>query len=96
MGVGLVESVDDLRASNPASNEKLLAALSEALVDAKYDLKALMRLILTSQTSRRSSIALPENKNDTRHYARFYPRRLMAEVLHDAITDVIGVSAKFT
>ena len=96
MGVGLVESVDDLRASNPASNEKLLAALAEFTVGKGYDLKQLMRLILTSQTYRRSGEALPENRDDRRHYSRHYPRRLMAEVLSDAISDITGVGDSYT
>lgn len=96
MGIGIVESVDDLRASNPASNEKLLARLSASVVENKYDLKSLMRLIVTSQTYRRSSAALPGNKADNRHYSRYYPRRLMAEVLHDAIADITAVPDKFT
>jgi Protein of unknown function (DUF1553)/Protein of unknown function (DUF1549)/Bacterial Ig-like domain (group 2) len=96
MGTGLVESVDDIRISNPASNEMLLAALADFLVKQRYDLKALMRVILTSQTYRRSSEPLPENKDERRYYSRFYPRRLMAEVLSDAITDVTGVRDSFT
>jgi len=96
MGPGLVESVDDLRVSNPASNEKLLAALADYLVKQRYDLKSLMRLILTSQTYRRSSAPLPENKDDRRYYSRFYPRRFAAEVLNDAITDVTGVRDSFS
>ena len=96
MGTGIVESVDDLRVSNPASNEKLLAALADYLVKQRYDLKSLMRLILTSHTYRRSSEPLPENKDDRRFYSRFYPRRLMAEVLSDAIADVTGVRDSFT
>jgi hypothetical protein len=96
MGTGIVESVDDLRVSNPASNEKLLAALAGFTVKQRYDLKALMRLILTSQTYRRSSEPLPENKDDRRYFSRYYPRRLMAEVLSDAITDVTGVRDSFT
>ena len=96
MGVGLVESVDDLRASNPASNERLLAALAEHLVSHRFDLKSLMREILLSQTYRRSSEILPGNREDRRHYARFYPRRLPAEVLSDAIADVTGVRDRFT
>lgn len=95
MGVGLVESVDDLRASNPASNEKLFAALAESLVEQRYDLKSLMRLILTSQTYRRSGEALPENAGEQRYYSRHYPRRLPAEVLSDAIADVTGVRDSF-
>jgi len=54
-----------------------------------------MRLILTSQTYSRSSTPLPENIGDARHYSRYYPRRLMAEVLQDAITSVTQVNPKF-
>jgi hypothetical protein len=96
MGTGIVESVDDLRMSNPASNEKLLAALADFLMKQRYDLKSLMRLILTSQTYRRSSVPLPENRDDHRYFSRHYPRRLMAEVLSDAITDVTGVRDSFS
>ncbi len=96
MGTGIVESVDDLRVSNPASNERLLMALADYLVKQRYDLKSLMRLILTSHTYRRSSEPLTENKDDRRYYSRFYPRRLMAEVLSDAIADVTGVRDSFT
>jgi hypothetical protein len=95
MGVGLVESVDDLRASNPASNEKLLAALAAYTTEKHFDLRQLMRVILTSETYRRSSEVLPENRDDHRHYSRFFPRRLTAEVLSDAIADVTGVRDKY-
>ncbi|MCH2379120.1 MAG: DUF1549 domain-containing protein [Pedosphaera sp.] len=84
-GRGIVEPVDDLRISNPATNEPLLRALATHLAKNKYDLKSLMRLILQSETYRRSSVPLPENKGDNHHFSRYYPRRLMAEVLHDAI-----------
>ena len=96
MGIGLVESVDDLRASNPASNEKLLAALAAYTIEKRYDLRLLMRLILTSYTYRRSSEVLPENRDDRRHYSRFFPRRLTAEVMSDAIADVTQVPDKYT
>ncbi|MFM8378674.1 MAG: DUF1553 domain-containing protein, partial [Planctomycetia bacterium] len=94
--LGLVEPVDDLRTTNPASNETLLAALCEFTVEHGYDLKALMRLILLSETYARSSVALPENRDDRRWFARAYPKRLMAEVLSDAIVDVTGVHDKYT
>ena len=90
LGVGLVESVDDLRASNPASNEALLAALAKFTAEQGYDLRALMRLILSSQTYRRSGDVLPENRDDRRHYSRHFPRRLSAEVLADALADITG------
>src|SRR5207302_11370940 len=86
MAVGLVEKVDDMRLTNPASNEKLLAALAGYLVDHGYDLKALMRLILQSETYQRSSKPLPQSAKDTRFYSHHYPRRTMAEVLLDALS----------
>ncbi|MCA9267963.1 MAG: DUF1553 domain-containing protein, partial [Planctomycetales bacterium] len=96
MGQGLVEAVDDLRLSNPASNEPLLAEMSRQLVEHKYDLKWLMREILRSETYQRSSAALPENVGDKRYGSHYYPRRLMAEVLHDAICQTTGEPSKFT
>lgn len=94
-GRGLVEPVDDLRASNPATNEPLLAALTKHLVESRFDLKALMRVILQSETYQRGGDVLSENRDDTRYLSRHQPRRLMAEVLHDAIADVTGVAGVF-
>ncbi len=94
-GVGLVESVDDMRLTNPASNEALLAAASQHLVDHQFDVKALMRAILRSATYQRSSRPLPGNKAEKRFYSRYYPRRMMAEVLHDAVADVTAVPTEF-
>lgn len=95
-GLGLVEPVDDLRATNPASNEPLLAALAEFTSGQGYDLKALMRLILLSETYARSAVPVPENQGDPRWFSRTYPKRLMAEVLADAIADVTGVRDRYT
>jgi hypothetical protein len=96
LGVGIVEGVDDLRVSNPASNEKLLDALAEDLKKNHFNLKSLMRQILLSKTYQRSGETLPENKDDRRYYSHFYPRRLMAEVLSDAIADVTNVRDRYT
>lgn len=95
-GVGLVESVDDMRESNPASNEELLAAASDYLVQQQFDLKALMKVILQSAAYQRSSQPLPENKDEKRFYSRYYPRRMMAEVLLDGISQVTEVPDAFT
>jgi hypothetical protein len=95
-GLGLVEPVDDLRATNPASNEPLLAALCDFTVAHGFDLRSLMRLILLSETYGRSSMPLAENRDDRRWFARAYPKRLMAEVLADAIGDVTGVRDRYT
>lgn len=94
-GVGLVEAVDDLRLTNPASNEELLNAASRHLIANKYDLKELMRTILQSETYQRSSQPLPENRADERFYSRYYPKRLKAEVLLDAISQVTAVPTDF-
>jgi hypothetical protein len=95
-GIGLVNPVDDLRASNPASNEPLVAALCEWTAGHGYDLKALMRLILLSETYRRSSEPAEGNEADSKWFARTYPRQLNAEVLADAIADVTGVRDRYT
>ncbi len=86
LGVGLVESVDDMRLTNPPSNEKLLDALADYLVENHFDLKKLMRLILTSKTYQRSSTTVAGNELDERFYSRCYPRRMRAEVLLDALS----------
>jgi hypothetical protein len=94
-GIGLVESVDDIRLANPASNEKLFNTTAEFLVKNKFDLKSLMRAILQSEAYQRSSVALPGNRDDSRYYARFYPRRLKAEVLLDALSQATAVPTDF-
>lgn len=94
-GVGLVEAIDDLRLTNPASNEELLQAAAKYLIDHKYDLKELMRAILQSETYQRASEPLAENKADERFYSRYYPRRLKAEVLLDAIAQVAEAPTDF-
>jgi hypothetical protein len=95
LGVGIVEAVDDVRLTNPPSNEALLAALSNYLVEQRFDLKALMRLVLTSETYQRSSEPLEGNRPDERYYSRYYPKRLSAEVLLDAISQVAEAPTKF-
>ena len=94
-GRGLVDPVDDLRASNPASNEPLLDMIASYLVENDFDLKELMRFILNSETYQRSGEVLPENRDDPKYLSRHFPRRLMAEVLHDAIAGVTDVPATF-
>ena len=99
-GVGLVEKVDDLRLTNPPSNPELLSALAAFLVEGQatgrpYDLKKLIRLILTSQTYQRSSQAAKGNEPDERFYSRYYPKRLKAEVLLDIMSQVTSSPTPF-
>lgn len=95
LGAGLVEAVDDMRKTNPASNEKLLARLADFLADQKFDLKALLRLILQSESYQRSSETVAGNEADRRFYSHYYPRRLMAEVLLDGLSQVSGSPTAF-
>jgi formylmethanofuran dehydrogenase subunit D len=94
-GAGLVENVDDLRVTNPASNEKLFSAAAEYLADQKFDLKALMRVILQSEAYQHTSTALPENTDDSRFYSHYFPRRVMAEVLLDTLSEATGTPSEF-
>ena len=90
LGVGLVEPVDDLRATNPPTNPALWKALKQEFVAKKFDLRALMRVILNSRTYQLSSATRPGNETDARFYSHYYARRLPAEVLLDAICDATG------
>jgi hypothetical protein len=95
MGVGLVEAVDDLRLTNPPSHPKLLDELAAYLVKEKFDLRSLMRLIAQSNTYQRSSMPRAGNEGDRRFYSRYYPRRLMAEVAMDAISQATAVPTSY-
>ncbi len=85
-GIGIVNAVDDLRLTNPPSNLALFDALDADFIAGGYDLKHLMRRILNSQTYQRSSVPLAANAADTRFFSHYYPRRLKAEVLLDAVS----------
>jgi hypothetical protein len=95
LGVGLVEPVDDLRASNPPTNPELWAALNKEFVAHRFDRKHLMRLILNSRTYQLASTTRPGNKTDAKFYSHYYARRLPAEVLLDALSQSTGVPDQF-
>lgn len=95
LGRGLVEAEDDLRQTNPASNEELLDALAKDFIAHKYDVKHLIRTIMNSATYQRSSIPLAENKSDDRFYSRYFIRRLPAEVVLDAYSQITKVPTSF-
>jgi hypothetical protein len=96
MGRGLVEPVDDLRATNPPSNGPLLDALAQDFRKQGHDLKMLLRTILTSHVYGLSSRTNGRNVADTRNYSRHYRQRLRAEVLLDAVCDVTGMAETFS
>jgi hypothetical protein len=95
MGRGLVEPVDDLRTTNPASNEALLTALAEHFREIGFDNKRLLRTIMTSYVYGLSSLPNDRNTAETRNYSRHYRQRLRAEVLLDAIGDVTDMPDSF-
>jgi hypothetical protein len=85
---GLVEPEDDMRETNPPTNPELLDALAKTFADSGYDLKQLVRTICRSQTYQLSALPNQFNGVDKQHYSRYYPKRLTAEVLFDAVNQV--------
>lgn len=94
-GRGIVDPLDDMRITNPPSNPELLDALAKELTDSKYSLKHLIRTIVKSRTYQLSSTPNERNKHDKQTYARYYPRRMSAEVLYDALNQVANAPAGF-
>ena len=96
MGRGLVEPVDDLRATNPPTNPELLDALAKDFQDADFDIKALVRRITASHVYALSSLPGKRNIQDIRNYSRHYRQRLRAEVMLDAIVGITGIPESFS
>lgn len=95
MGRGLVEPVDDFRATNPATNQPLLDALGKHFSENGFSLAELMKTITASHVYQLDSLPNDRNIADTRNYSRHYRHRLRAEVLLDAFVDVSGVPRAF-
>ena len=95
MGRGLVDPVDDFRATNPPSHPELLDALAKDFVTHGYDARYLIRLIMATRVYALSSTPNDTNADDEINYSRVVPRRLTAEQLLDAEHDVMGVPATF-
>jgi hypothetical protein len=97
MGRGLVEPLDDMRATNPASNPELLDALAKDFADHRFQLKHLLRTIMNSRAYQLSGQAAPANQADASnvHYTRFGVRRLTAEQLADALDFATDTREKY-
>lgn len=95
-GRGLVDPEDDMRETNPATHPELLDALAKDFVASKFDLKHLVRTIARSSTYQLSALPNRYNGPDRHHFSRFYPRRLNAEVLLDAVDQVTKSGTTFT
>jgi hypothetical protein len=96
LGRGLVEPEDDLRQTNPPTNSELLDMLAKDFVEHGYDVQYLMRQILNSATYQRSSTPLSANVKDERFYSHYLVRRLPAEVILDAYSDLTQVPTPFS
>lgn len=95
MGRGLVEPIDDMRDTNPATNEPLLEALARDFVAHGFDVRRLIRTIATARVYGLSSQPNVDNVRDTQNYSRAYRKRLSAEVLLDAVCDATGEAEPF-
>ena len=96
-GRGIVHEVDDLRETNPPSNPELLKFLADDFLSPahKFDIKHAIRQMVTSQVYQLSSQPTPDNEHDRQNYARFYARRMIAEVFLDSVNQSIGVRDRF-
>ncbi|HEY7158321.1 MAG TPA: DUF1549 domain-containing protein [Gemmataceae bacterium] len=95
LGRGLVEPVDDVRATNPPSNPELLDALAEYLIQHNYDLHALIRVITASRVYQLCSKPNATNKRDEQNYSRALLKRPGAEVLLDMVSQTTGIPERF-
>jgi len=95
MGRGLIEPLDDIRDTNPASNERLMEALVQHLVELKFDLRMFTETLLTSQVYQLSHVANDTNRLDEQNYSHARWKSIPAEVLLDAVSQVTGVSESF-
>lgn len=95
LGRGLVEPVDDLRETNPPTNVALMDALADHFVKSGYDLKQLIRVIMTSRLYQLSSQPTKANAADNRFYSHYKVKRIAAEPLLDAIDTATGIRTKF-
>jgi hypothetical protein len=95
LGRGLVEPVDDVRATNPPTNPELLDALARHLTESKYDGKQLIRAVTASRVYQTSSRPNLTNESDEQNYSRAALKRIDAEVLLDMVCDCTGAREKF-
>jgi len=95
LGRGIIHEPDDIREDNPPSIPELLLFLEEEMISHNFDIKHIFRIITESSTYQRSSLFSKNNQNDNKFFSRYYPRRLEAEVLIDAICSVTDTSEEY-
>lgn len=95
MGRGLVEPVDDMRATNPPTNIPLMNALADHLAASGFNMKQFLRTVMSSRLYQLDSLPTSQNAGDERFYSHFPVKRLGAEALLDAIDFAAGTQTKF-
>ena len=95
LGRGMVEPVDDFRVTNPPTNEALLDALAKDFVDHGYSLRHTVRVILNSRVYQLSGEPNDTNRTDKLNHSRYYVKRLIAEQLVDAVSQVTGIPEEY-
>ncbi|MEE3298485.1 MAG: DUF1553 domain-containing protein [Planctomycetota bacterium] len=93
-GIGIIDPVDDIRASNPPSNPALLERLTRDFIASGFDTRKLMHLIVTSRTYQHSVKSSKWNEDDNVNFSHSLARRLPAETLFDAIHRASGSLAR--
>jgi hypothetical protein len=96
LGRGIIHEPDDIRPDNPPSIPELVTYLEQELVQNKYDLKELFRLILNSKTYQLSSVAKSDKPEAAALFAHYPLRRLEAEVLIDALNQITGTTEQYS
>jgi WD40 repeat protein/mono/diheme cytochrome c family protein len=93
-GTGVIEPIDDIRAGNPPSNPELLQYLTNEFIQSGFNVRHLMKIIVSSRTYQLSLATNKWNEDDTVNYSHAKARRLSAETLFDAVYAVTGSTAK--
>jgi len=94
-GKGIIDPVDDIRASNPPSNEALLNDLTKDFVARGFDLQHLVRTMVNSRAYQAGIETNEWNAEDNINFSHQMPRRLGAEQLQDALELATGSRPKF-
>lgn len=95
MGRGIIDPVDDMRATTPPSVPGLLDALAKDFVRSGYDIRQLTRVIMNSRAYQTASEVNPTNKLDDRFFSRFYPRPMLGQVFLDVLNQATGNYDRF-
>jgi hypothetical protein len=92
---GIIEPVDDVRSTNPPINPALLDALTQDFIEHQFDVRHLMRRIVTSAAYQRSSVPNASNRHEEQNFSRAIPRRIPAEALLDSLVQATDVPERF-